>query len=72
MCVGIVTKSEQHLQTIAQIEEYFKEDLFEYRFFKKASFCKECCTCQVDFQRFMSEGDRAERFEFDGVEYYEK
>jgi len=72
MCVGIILKDGRHLQTIREIEEHFKCNLEPFKWDLTDPFERDCCTCQINLDRFMSEPIRKDLFEFDYVEYYEK
>jgi hypothetical protein len=72
MCVGIILKDGRHLQTIKEIEKHFQCNLEPYKWVLNDELIKNCCTCQIDLNRFMNDPLRAELFEYDYLEYWEK
>ena len=71
MCTGIVLKNGKHLQSIKEIEDHFKVNLEPYIWSIPTKLYRNCCTCQIDLDRFMSEEPRRSEFEYDHVEYWE-
>ena len=72
MCVGIILKNGKHLQSIKEIEKHFGVSLDAYKHEAYQKIDKSACTCQIDFDRFMSEPKRKNLYEYDYVEYWER
>ena len=70
MCTGIILKDGRHLQSIREIADHFKVDLTEF-LFDPESFDSDCCTCQMNLEKFMNHPDRIGKYEYDFLEYYE-
>jgi hypothetical protein len=72
MCTGIILKDGRHLQSIGEIEKHFGCNLEPYKWaMTDPTILRDCCSCQIDLDRFMNEEPRKSHFEYDHVEYYE-
>ena len=73
MCTGIILKDGRHLQSIKDIENHFKVNLEPYYLWPMTDkLQRDCCTCQIDLERFMNIEPRKSQFEYDHIEYWER
>jgi hypothetical protein len=71
MCTGIILKNGDRLQSVGDVEKHFNVNLDSYKESYYGELDRECCLCQIDLQKFMSEEPRKSQFEYDYVEYWE-
>jgi len=72
MCVGIILKGGEHLQTIREIERHFRVDISKYGwYYGRCKLLLDCCTCQIDLERFFIETKLVGKFTYDCGEWYE-